>query len=601
MILSILIFVASNVICALAIFNTLLYFGYPSKIAKINTFLYPLYYILLVSSFRIFRLEDFAAIGILLMAISINIAMLLRVIKRKFQLPDLKIPLLIIVIITINYSKDAFNHISTGYVDSHNSFEWFKSLNVSYESGYQPGYFLFVKQLYLLYDFQSSLNYLGSIIGIIVIINTIFLIYTINKNAGLIFASIIQLPIFLELNKVIIGLTSNSLSFLILAGTIIGLILYYDQASSIQHRNITVAISSLSSAITVPTLTFYLFPLFIIVAIIFRGKEKIRTSLLPTLYLTLGVVIYVVNGVYGTLQSNLQKSTESRSPLLGNTQTVVEIVSKAPRELDQSEVLSLSDQIIALLRDYLVFSSEVRPLSGWFSISGYLILICILLVLFSPMGKRRLDLKLLLVFLLYFGIITMLGVFDLTYIKGRAGWYYLFIFAITISFLFSYIKVISARSELIPLLFILVSIITYFYWPIYHYRYVDENVYRAVRDLTFDLKNSNQIFINDTLPYAKNISNKIYLSSDEALMSDPSKGKTIIFVLDFNTKLLDPTLSRQFQKSEINNSNFLEKLYQIRDDKIRDAITLQKYLLDEDYDLYKSVDGYKIFWKSKIY
>ena len=313
MILSILIFVTSNVICALAIFNTLLYFGYPSKIAKINTFLYPLYYILLVSSFRIFRLEDFAAIGILLMAISINIAMLLRVIKRKFQLPNLKIPLLIIVIITINYSKDAFNHISTGYVDSHNSFEWFKSLNANYESGYQPGYFLFVKQLYLLYDFHSSLNYLGSIIGIIVIINTIFLIYTINKNAGLIFASIIQLPIFLELNKVIIGLTSNSLSFLILAGTIIGLILFYDQESSIQHRNITVAISSLSSTIAVPTLTFYLFPLFIIVAIIFRGKEKIRTSLLPTLYLALGVVLYVVNGVYGTLQSNLQKSTESKS------------------------------------------------------------------------------------------------------------------------------------------------------------------------------------------------------------------------------------------------------------------------------------------------
>jgi|688.fasta_scaffold479799_2 c-di-AMP phosphodiesterase-like protein len=192
----------------------------------------------------------------------------------------------------------------------------------------------------------------------------------------------------------------------------------------------------------------------------------------------------------------------------------------------------------------------------------------------------------------------MLGVFDLTYIKGRAGWYYLFIFAIAISFLISYIKVISARYELIPSFFVLVAIVVYFYWPIYHYRHVDENVYRLVRDLTLEVENSNKIFINNTLPYAKNISNKIYISSVEAFMSDPSKVKTTIIVLDFNSRLIDPTLSRQFQKSEINNPNFLDNLYQIRDDKIRGSALVQKYLLDEDYKLYKSVDGYKIFWKS---
>jgi hypothetical protein len=112
------------------------------------------------------------------------------------------------------------------------------------------------------------------------------------------------------------------------------------------------------------------------------------------------------------------------------------------------------------------------------------------------------------------------------------------------------------------------------------------------------VENSNKIFINNTLPYAKNISNKIYISSVEAFMSDPSKVKTTIIVLDFNSRLIDPTLSRQFQKSEINNPNFLDNLYQIRDDKIRGSALVQKYLLDEDYKLYKSVDGYKIFWKS---
>lgn len=526
-------------------------------------------------------------------------------IKKIKNLEYISIFIPAFIIICLSYLHDALTHISIGFPDTYNSWIWIDRILSGSPAEYQPGYSLVLAPYYYIFSLENFLNYVGTLAGLTFLMQSLVIMYAFNKKLSLFFLAILPLPIFLELNKTIIALTSNSLSILLFVGFLAGVIIFLEKNREKICKfesNIVIFVALVSSFIVAPPLGYYLFSSLVLLGLALMLIFKKIYFLKPLLFSLLGMTLYLTNAIFSPFVYAIYQEGEFPASISNsNVRNVsIAILESSPNfyENQNPDSESLTRPITYLkiiLEDIIFQQDDIRKISSVFDLAGYVVLIIFFCSLIYFFIQRNIALAVISFYGLFFGLITMLGVLDVTFFKGRSGWYFLLTTAIGISIIFTKIfqkrlQVLLAFSSLF-----LINFAVFTFSPIEHYRYLDEKIYFEIKRIIKNENYSDLILINNDIPYVEIVDSKINSMNIEDILTLDPKKYNILIILDFDSKILDPVLSRQYSFREVQGDNIEEKLRSQVTSKIIKNQKNEKLLISAGYSVIYEADTFKIY------
>jgi hypothetical protein len=511
--------------------------------------------------------------------------------------------LLFILIICVIYLKDAFSHISIGYVDSISSYGFIRRFLETTPENYQPIYAIYASTLVDVFNYEIYLNYLGSTLGISFIVYIIILLNSYSQNWGYFFVTILTLPFFVEVNKTIIGMTANSMSFYALVVAVIGILKYLE---STEAHKIAYLIPVMASFLVTPVLGYYLILIvtFITITNIVFLRQNFHLQINLILSVVLAVFFYLANSFLSKFFYNHLTDRDNNLKLLvENPFGVVGYVEIGRAESGIATTFSSDPGLLNLTRiiltDIFSTSDKLRYLTSYVDLAGFIILLISFSILILSLRIKNLELQVLSISTLVFGISIMTGIFEFTYLKGRSGWYYLITTSLIFSFLLSRIRSLVTDKTL-TIVFLFSAILNFVYYPIVHYRYHSEDIYYYLRDELIK-KNPGDIEMYSDLefPLLTESSRVRYFPTSNLLDSNfrgKDQGHTVyIAVLDFEKRLLDPVLSRSYHYSVTSTTNLSIELIKKRNEKLQDSRNKERLLISQGFYFFSEAGNHKIY------
>jgi len=517
--------------------------------------------------------------------------------------------LIFLILISAIYMKDAFTHISIGYVDSLSSYGFILRFLDSTPENYQPGYAIYAAPLVEMYNFENDLNYLGSIVGLSFISYIMFLLNSFRKNFGYIFIIFLVLPFFIEVNKTFIGVTTSSMSFYALVATLVGIIRYI---LSTEKYKIFYLTPLIMSWIITPVLGYYLIiivtSIFLIQLVFSRQNIFSQIRILTVGYLS--VLLYFANSVLSELfyYRRLELTNVRTIPeLLTSASGVIGYVQIGMWESGKSSNNKVSsgffDYASLLMSEMFSTSNKLRVLSSYMDFGAYFALIMVLIVFIIAVKRSNIEYRILCIAAIIFGASLCFGIFEFSYIKGRSGWYYLLSINLIASILITRLNSF-VFDKILVLVFILSSLTNLVSYPVIHYRYHNEEIFFYLREkLSTDFQ--GDIFIYSDLPNLSsiNLDNAKYLPTKSLLDIEFSQndGETDVYmaVLDFNYDLVDPILSRKYHYAVTSSTGLASELTLERNLKIANSSMLEDFLLSQEFTKSDEVGNFKVYVYSK--
>ena len=540
---------------------------------------------LVVSVAYIFKILGILIIWNYLFIIFIIITLIInhkKINKIVFILRNNLFVVLIFSLYLIFFTFDARNHITEGGIDVLHSFGFVEQILSNAQTAYQPGLSLYISPVHYFFADIIDLGYLAGILGISIVFHSFLVLSAFNSQMAKFFLLILLLPFFYQLNILLIGLASTSWGVLILVAFLAMLINLSNHQLNFKYALTYVGIFS-SVGLFTPTIFPYLIPLVFIVFffdLLLGEKEAFIKFLIPATSLLLSSLIYILNTIF----SNSEASSEISSMFVTSLRNQFNFFSI-------SEDASL---FIQLILDFFSFEDSIRPLNSVFDLFGWVIFLTYgIILIYSLIKKNRVG-YITASFGFYFGLVTMVGIFEISYFKGRAGIYFLVIFSISLAYALStlynkYFGVYLLAGVTI------VAFISGAMFPIKHYRYHDESIYFEVSDLILNGDILESSLVITDLPQMNLVSNRFKILNlndfDKFKLQDQSQ---IIFILDFNEELIDPVYSRQFEFYEVYNTDIDSKIRGIRDQKIVESKLFEATIKDT-YKLIFSDSKYKIY------
>jgi hypothetical protein len=386
-----------------------------------------------------------------------------------------------------------------------------------------------------------------------------------------------------------------------MTGFLAGLIIYFEKTvlMSMKYKSSVLLLSLMSGAITSPVVNLYLtLPLLVIILIAIQGNFTLSYLAKPALYNFYGSLIYGLNGIvspitYGFYNNEIFTPTLQTSNLTGLIEFSRDGASLAASSVDED------DDYLIIFRDYFFINDEIRPISSFLDLVGYISLLFSFIVFIYYYRRKNIAFTILAFFAGYFGIITMFGIFDLSYIKGRAGWYFIFIFILLISALLSVTVTSYLIYRVFIFLLIIINLVTLRTHPITHYRYHDEYIYFEIRDIVSAVDVSSKIIINDELPQLGVIDQRLQVRELKDILNKQEVENSTLIVLDFNKKLPDPVLSREFQFRDVANQDITVTLEKRIEEKIKQSKISEKEIIKNNFMIIYEDAHYKIYFLSK--
>lgn len=573
------------------------------KIQKLYVVASPFIFIIFGFFFKIINLTYLYKWFFLLLLVIVS---LLTFSRSKKEQPNLRKKIKInyiytvITLILIYYLfYDALTHLSIGFIDSYQTNIQNKSL-INNSTAYQPGFGIILSPIYSIFDPSYVLNYFGSAIGVVLYL-FVSVIYSYNNlKIWYTFVLISLMGIFNEVVKVIIGLTANTLSFLAIA-----LLISISIIWSEENKRYLIPLAGLiliATGITAPTLSVYLFaPILIILSINYIKRLNNKLFLLFLIFNSFGLLLFVINQIISTIQKSTSMAVYG-SILFETAATVAQVAVPTAKEESPSGMSPFATYY-GILTDYLFYdSANLRTVNTLLDLGSWFVWVASLIVLIGIVFGM-LDSKYLftIILLVTFGFSTLTGVFDLSFVKGRVGWYFLWVFLLATSYLIFYIhsKILQRVKKNFIKQFLVVGfilLITVSDPPI-HYRYLDEEVYiKLVRILDDEFKTSKKVFNSD---YSVLTKNEVLKMDNEEFYEavKTQKGYVFLSLLDLNQKPEDPVLSREYDFRDIRDGKVNDILKSKMMEKIKSS-NLKKQKLEElGFEIVWSNDNFFIYKK----
>jgi len=495
----------------------------------------------------------------------------------------------LILICSIFYSRyyDSFKFIAPGSKDTFNHWLFLNDLSQigHLSSGfYAPGFHLF---LYPVLEFTKNINiyrFAGPAIGVITVL-TIYLLLKDrfkNKLSAFFLIALLALPVYNQLTLQTISFFSSSLSFILLI-SLMSLVTDDNQYSN-RIRFIIFTLLVAAIAFTLPYWFIQLIPVIFLLYIAFYFTRKTFGDSYKQVFKLLLILVlgFIISFAHVFIQTSILKrdngfpsisiETESEDSVAITNNYEIPASSSFLQFLSKNEFAR--NQLIPLINtgtDVLKVKNIRTPDSA-IAMGSYLwILISVLLLIYSIKVKRK-DIFIVAIFSIVFGVMTETGVFELTYYRGRSGWYLLLLSVIGLSYIFDILY--KKKFHNLTLFVIPIMSISCFLLPPTFYRTFYPEMFPVIANI---IKPNPGKKLNIVTNYGK----VGILSTNISIISLKTTGikcnygeRTTFLIVDKKTQEFDPVLSQNALSTDKNYTEYYKELEQrkVSDEKDREAI-----------------------------
>ena len=547
----------------------------------------PFIFIILGLPFKVLGRFDLFAIFQLIIFLIVFLNILIKR-SESLKIVNFKkyFPILFIMLFIIHFlSFEARTNYSYAFRDMTTSHMLIKSIVFENAWGYQPGLAIYLSPIYKILDPAGSLDYLGFAIGLVLLMYICILLEIIKKYLSLYFITIFTLPIFVQNQNYLTGLSNNQF-FILYVPLIINLIYELkdrNKESKFYLFLLSIILSGLS--ITNPAVSLYigyvLVILLVTLPILFNYSFK-RIFFILFTYL-LGITLYFFDR---GMKPDATLDFLAENTFKDDTANLTTNLTPINRLL--------------LFQDIFRIKFLTSPFDSYFTAGAFLAIFMILAICIYSLKVKNLFYFLFSSAGFIFGLSTLTGIGQYSFIIGRVGWYYILIFLILVSSMI--LSLVNKYNLHFYILFVgtLIIIFNSLHPPV-NYRFDNEEIHIKISNLAKESKSTLYLF--STL-----YDNRIYhFKKDVVLINDPQSGLgqtsyddlseylkkckiqtcgTTIVLIDKSSKLPDPVLSRAISRELINNEQTLKSFYEVRNKTLEANIDLERKLIQEDFFIY---------------
>ena len=530
-----------------------------------------------------FTLPTFIYISLLLhnkyLWIILDILFIIYFIKLKLQFRSKIIinfiktnQMLIICIFLLNlfYSHfyDAFTHISMTHPDNFSNFNWAYFHNGFEEIAYPPGISGILIPIMNLVDIKFALNFIGATLGVLTLYIILqILSITMSKFELILLSSILISPIYNVLTLARIGIHTGAY-FPILIITNLTLIVLMTKKSRVVNDNQLLSlffITFLQAGVLAPHQTITLVILNFSIISFFAFSRLLTYQFSLTIFATICLgfissILYMSSSRLKSIESIIYSSSSSSS----------------------------SSSLYSFAEDYLSIKLPIRPIfESSNSLFAYFALFSSLTWLIVSYKRKNYQNFIIGYFTVFYGVITLTGILELSYTKGRAGWNFMLLFAIVFSILASKLvdKYVRKFKVVIPLVIMLTSLL----YPPIRYRFEPEEALTFTRT-TLQAENMQIINLYSDLAEAHFIDPRVNLITEIDLLNTYFSKKYVL--LNMDGTLPDKFLANIRKYEDRNFAKFDEEQQNIITNRIDKNIKLVSLLKQKGYKIISNSNTY---------
>jgi len=500
---------------------------------------------------------------------------------------------LILICITV-YTRfyDSINFVAFGATDTFNHLQFLldlKHLGYLSDPYYVPGFHLILYPLLNYVDISTIGRFAGPVLGLIFTLNIVLFFKNSFKNKliPLLLLSLFSFPLFNQLNLQLISFFPSSFSILFIAYTIY---LITQRNYSKKTFLIFSLIPNIALALTVPYFFVQLIPTLLISFLIIFSTKFLKDYIFAniSIFLLIAILGFFISFLHIFIQSSILKrpvgfpeisiaivDSHGNTIVTNNMNVTGKITGPFTFLIKSIPPNSyLKPLILPMLAtgNDILSVKNIRNPGDLLSSGSYLWIATSIIFLFYSYRNKKRTLLLICIFSLSFGLATQTGIFEMSFYRGRSGWYLLLLCLIGICLIIDNLPfrggkyLIYSASFLIALSGILKPPI--FYRPYYpEYFNLSINISRFDHHLKVCLY-TNQTRVSILIP-------QIILFSGDINRFFESSCDTKYIILEKKYLEVDPVMSQDaistdknfqlfYTQQNSNKTNWINNIYQIR-------------------------------------
>jgi hypothetical protein len=526
----------------------------------------------------------------------------------------------LIILPALFYTRyfDAISFVAPGNSDTINHMFFLESIDRIGRIGlsyYAPGLQILAYPLTKLFSSLDIYRFAGPAIGISFALQLIlfFWQHTKNKLVFLLATILFISPLYNQLALQTVSFWSSSLSFIFLLG-IIQLLVENKIDLSCKSWLCLIIIAGLS--FTVPYLFVQLIPALALLYIICRicrkyfSQESFQNA---SRFFAISLIGFILAFGHITLQAKLSNASRVIPTIRVAVEEDGEIRTATSRNiymlypgLEKYEKYPLFRKTLPALSITIdLFNiKNIRGFSSALDIGSYIWLTISLYLVLYAIRKRSLDLLTVATLSLMFGFATQTGILELSYYRGRSGWYLMLFSLLGLVLFFDSTKQRGALLGIIEktaYLAVAVLVAFSFISPPTFYRKYYPQIYKLAREVGKGAGDQDVVIYNNALQkislsmVSPNIES---FSLEDFLLGQACcrENKQYYLVLEKEFLSLDPKLSQSALSTDKGYEQFYQKQQELRDQKnsIKKQVLeserfsgYKPYFDDEDIAIYK--------------
>lgn len=388
-----------------------------------------------------------------------------------------------LIIISLVYTRfyDSILNISPGNIDTFNHALFLKDLaSIGYigNTYYAPGFHIFLFPFYSFFGITSLYRFAGPAIGLLIILSILFLFIDIFKKRESVFLMLLlfSIPLFNDLSMQTISFFSSSLSFIFFA-TILYLLIHHNEFSdNIYFIFFLLLIFALS--ITVPYMLIGIISTIgVFFLYLFANKQKKYSLFVFKLLIIASFGLLVAFG-HVFLQTKILHPKENgfpKIPIINTEKETVSVTNNYTNSYLSNKNIFINKYIYPLYTSGIdiLKIKKIRRIDSIISAGAYVWIIISFFAFIYSTKKKNETLLIISFFSIIYGIITQSGILEMSYYKGRNGWYLMLLSILGASFIFDIIYK-NKYKNIFMILFIILFFYSFTSPPIFYREYFIE-------------------------------------------------------------------------------------------------------------------------------
>lgn len=515
--------------------------------------------------------------------------------------------LYLLLIVPLLYSRffDSVTNVAPGNNDTFNHLNFIKDLvNHGFLNNpyYAPGYHLLLYPLTFFVSYENIYRFAGPVVGCIVILSIFLLFKNSFKHSlsKIIFIALSCLFVFNQFSLQTISLFSSALSFIFVAC----FIYLISKPKELSEKSLIIFyfILTTSLALTVPYLFVQLIPVALIIYLFSHFSKKDMLKISQHFFfkiLIISIVGFFISFGHVYLQTNIIRknigfpkinTVNSDGSLGSNYQS--EFTNISPKLTQNILISKYALPMIEIGLD-IVKVKNIRPANTILGAGAYVWLAISIFLLIYSIRKNDTLLFGLASFSIIFGISTQTGILEMSFYRGRAGWYLLMFALLGSTFIFDIFY--KTKYQIPSMIFILISSFSAILFPPHFYRpYFNDSFAFA-----YQIKNK---FPNQKINFVTNHRELSLLSENfstnplkiDYLQKDKNFDQQFI-ILDNKFFFADPVLSQSASSADKNFALFKEEQLEDRSLLENDINDVKNSPLFENYFSYFKNNNVSVF------